>query len=104
MTFNELLKTIGDLAAAVQGSLDPQLERRVSDAARFKVLGAITDIDLADAALVAEAGAALPPDDSGAFRDFSAAGIEQRREAGYKLARLKLQTLFEDHGLLPTSH
>jgi len=104
-TINELLKTIDGLAAAApEGSLDQELEARVFDAARFKVLDAITDIDLADSDLVAESGAVLPPDDSGAFRDFSAAGIEQRREAGYRLAHLKLQTLFEDHGLLPTSH
>jgi NTE family protein len=103
-TINELLRTIGDLAAAVpDGLLDQQLEARVVDARRFKVLDAITDIDLADPVLMAEAGFPLASEQSGAFRDFSAAGIKHRHDVGYKLARLKLQTLFEAHGLLPTS-
>jgi NTE family protein len=102
---NELLQTIGELAAVVpEGGLDQQLEARVLDAARFKVLDAITDIDLADPDLMAAAGLPLSSDDSGAFRDFSAAGIERRRDAGYRLTQLRLQTLFEDHGLLPTAH
>jgi NTE family protein len=105
-TMNELLQTISELAAVVpEGSLDQQLEARVFGAAeRFKVLSAITDIDLADPELMAEAGLSLSSDQSGAFRDFSAAGIKQRRDAGYKLAQLKLRKLFEEHGLLPTSH
>jgi NTE family protein len=105
-TMNELLQTIGELAAVVpEGSLDQQLEARVFGAAeRFKVLSAITDIDLADPDLMAEAGFPLSSDQSGAFRDFSAAGIKQRHDVGYKLAQLKLQKLFEEHGLLPTSH
>jgi predicted acylesterase/phospholipase RssA len=102
---NELLLTIGDLAGALpKDLLTPQLEARVAAAGRFKVLDDITDIDLADPALMAEAGFPLSSDDSGAFRDFSAAGIERRREIGYKLARLKLQKLFEAHGLLPKPH
>jgi NTE family protein len=104
-TLNELLRTIFDLAAAVpEGSLDQQLKTRIRDARRFKVLDAITDIDLADPDLVAEAGLPHAAEDPGAFRDFSAAGISQRRDVGYKLAQLKLQKLFEAHGLLPTSH
>ena len=51
-TINRLLETIDALAAAVPaGSLDPSLEKRVHDAARFKTLNAITDIDLADPGL-----------------------------------------------------
>ena len=105
-TMNELLQTIGELAAVVpEGSLDQQLEARVFGAVeRFKVLSAITDIDLADPDLMAEAGFPLSSDESGAFRDFSAAGIKRRRDVGYKLAQLKLQTLFKERGLLPTSH
>jgi NTE family protein len=105
-TMNELLQTIGELTAVVpEGSLDQQLEARVFGAAeRFKVLSAITDIDLADPDLMAEAGFPLSSDESGAFRDFSAAGIKRRHDIGYKLAQLKLQTLFKERGLLPTSH
>ena len=102
---NELLLTIGDLAAALPKELlTPQLEARVADAGRFKVLDDITDIDLADPALMAEAGFPLFSDDSGAFRDFSAAGIKHRHDIGHKLAKLKLQKLFEAHGLLPNPH
>ncbi len=104
-TVNRLLRIIDDLAAAVpEGSLDPELEARVLDTARFKVLDAITDIDLTDPDLTAEAGLKLSSDESGAFRDFSAAGIKRRHDIGYKLAQIRLQKLFEAHGLLPTSH
>ncbi len=104
-TVNELLQTIEDLAAVVPAaSLDQQLEARIFDARRFKVLDTITDIDLSDPDLMAEAGFPLASEESGAFRDFSAAGIRQRHDVGYKLAQLKLQRLFEAHGLLPTSH
>ncbi len=91
-TINELVRTIDDLAAVVpEGLLDQQLEARVIDARRFKVLDEITDIDLTDPDLMAEAGLPLSSDESGAFRDFSAAGIKQRHDVGYKLAQLKLQ-------------
>ena len=104
-TINKLLRTIEALAAAVpEGSLDPKLAERVADAGRFKVLDEITDIDLADPDLVAAAGLTLPPADSGAFRDFSAAGIRRRHDIRYGLAKLKLQTVFREHGLLPAPH
>jgi NTE family protein len=104
-TINELLQTIDDLAAAApEALLDQHLEARVLDARRFKVLEAITDIDLTDPDLMAEAGFPLWSEQSGAFRDFSAAGINRRRDIGHKLAQLKLQELFEEHGLLPASH
>lgn len=104
-TINKLLETIDALAAAVPAdSLDPPLEKRVHDAARFKTLNAITDIDLADPDLMEKAGFSLSSDDSGAFRDFSAAGIKRRHDVGYRLAQLKLQELFETHGLLPARH
>jgi predicted acylesterase/phospholipase RssA len=104
-TIDKLLGLIDDLAAAASGGpLDPRLKERVVEAKRFKVLGEIADIDLADSVLMAEADLSPESNDSGAFRDFSAAGIERRRDAGHKIAKLKLQTLFEKHGLLPTSH
>jgi NTE family protein len=104
-TINELLQTIEDLAAAVPAdSLDPYLEARIDDAARFKVLDTITEIDLADPSLMAEAGLPRLSDQSAAYRDFSAAGINARHDVGYKLAQFKLQSVFEAHGLLPTSH
>jgi NTE family protein len=104
-TINDLLRTIDGLAAAVpEGSLDQRLKDRVRDARQFKVLDEITDIDLTDPALMAEAGLPLSSDESDAFRDFSAAGIQRRHDVGYKLAQLKLKKLFEAHGLLPASH
>ncbi|MBR1234194.1 patatin-like phospholipase family protein [Bradyrhizobium sp. AUGA SZCCT0182] len=104
-TINMLLRIIDDLAAAVpEGQLDHKLKDRVLDAGRFKVLDEITDIDLTDPALMAEAGLPLSSEESGSFRDFSAAGIKRRHDIGYKLAQLKLQKLFEAHGLLPASH
>ena len=54
------------------------------------MLEEITDIDLADPALMAEAGLPTASEQSGGFRDFSAAAIQRRHDAGYKLARLKL--------------
>jgi hypothetical protein len=102
---NELLQTIADLAAVIPaGAMDEQLEARVVGAQRFKVLDAITNVDLADPDLMAEAG--LPPDtpDPNAFRDFSAAGIEHRRDVGYKMAQIKLRELFKERGLLPKAH
>jgi NTE family protein len=102
---NELLQTIEDLAVLVPpGSMDQQLEARVFGAGRFKVLDAITDIDLADPELMKEAGLSPRSEESGSFRDFSKTGIERRREAGYRIAQLKLQELFEAHGLLPARH
>jgi predicted acylesterase/phospholipase RssA len=104
-TIDELLRLIVDLeAAASSGPLDPGLKKRIDHAKRFKLLGEITDIDLADPVLMAEAGLLPKSDKSGSFRDFSAEGIERRRSDGYKIAKLKLQGLFERHGLLPTSH
>ena len=103
-TINELLQTIEELAPLVpEGSLDQQLEARVIGARRFKVLDAITEIDLADPVLMQEAGLPLRSEQSGAFRDFSVTGIDQRREAGYRIARLKLKDLFGQHGLLQTA-
>jgi NTE family protein len=102
---NELLQTIEELAVlAPAGSMDQQLEARVFGAGRFKVLDAITDIDLADPVLMKEAGLSPRSEESGGFRDFSRTGIERRRDAGYQIAQLKLQELFEAHGLLPARH
>jgi predicted acylesterase/phospholipase RssA len=103
-TINKLLRLIDDLAVALpEGSLAPQLDERVASARRLKILDDITDIDLADPALMAEAGFDLSSDNPAAFRDFSVAGITQRREVGYRIAQLRLQKLFKDHGLLPTA-
>jgi predicted acylesterase/phospholipase RssA len=102
---NELLQTIEELVALVPpDSLDQQLEARVDDARRFKVLDAITDIDLADPDLMNDAGFSQAPGESGAFRDFSTTGIQRRHDIGYRIAQLKLQELFETRGLLPAHH
>jgi NTE family protein len=104
-TINELLKTIDQLAAAVPaGSLDGQLKRRILEAGRFKVLDAITDIDLADPVLAAKAGIAPASPDPNAFRDFSAAGIKRRYHDGHRIAQIRLNELFEKRGLLARSH
>jgi NTE family protein len=100
-TINALVRTVERLADLVpEGSLDPDLGNDVARAAQFKVLESITDIDLADPALMAEAGLPTASEQSGGFRDFSAAAIQRRHDAGYKLARLKLRKLFEGNGLL----
>ena len=102
---NELLQTIEELVALVPAeSIDQELEARVDDARRFKVLDAITDIDLADPELLRDAGFSQAPGESGAFRDFSTTGIQRRHNIGYRLAQLKLQELFEARGLLPAHH
>jgi predicted acylesterase/phospholipase RssA len=102
---NELLQTIEALNAAVpEAARTPELDRQVARAQRFKTLGAITNIDLADSDLVRAAGVSEEAKDSGAFRDFSAAGIEQRRSAGYRLARVKLDEVLKARGLLPALH
>ncbi|UPK04925.1 patatin-like phospholipase family protein [Bradyrhizobium sp. 170] len=104
-TVNELLQTIEQLAALVPaGSMDQHLEARVYGASRYKVLDAITDIDLADPVLMKEAGLSPRSEESGSFRDFSKTGIERRREAGYKIAQLKLRELFRKQGLLQATH
>jgi NTE family protein len=101
---NVLVRTIDRLAGLVpEGSLDAALVQAVAFARQFKVLEEITDIDLADPALMAEAGLPTASEQSGGFRDFSARTIQRRRDAGYKLAHLKLQKLFEKRGLLPAS-
>ncbi|MBR0778360.1 patatin-like phospholipase family protein [Bradyrhizobium diazoefficiens] len=102
---NELLQTIEALSAAVpEAARTPDLDRQVTRAQRFKTLGAITNIDLADSGLVKAAGLSEEGEDSGAFRDFSASGIERRRRAGYQLAQVKLDDVFRTHGLLPALH
>jgi predicted acylesterase/phospholipase RssA len=101
-TINALVCTIERLADLVApGSLDDGLKNDVARARQFKVLESITDIDLADPVLMAEAGLATESDQSGGFRDFSAAAIQRRHDTGYKLAQLKLRKLFEERGLLP---
>ncbi|MBR0847808.1 patatin-like phospholipase family protein [Bradyrhizobium diazoefficiens] len=102
---NELLQTIEALSAAVpEAARTPDLDRQVTRAQRFKTLGAITNIDLADSGLVKAAGLSEEGEDSGAFRDFSASGIERRRRAGYQLAQVKLDDVFKTRGLLPALH
>ena len=104
-TVNELLQTIEELAASSPPDRSISSSRRVLfGARRFKVLDAITDIDLADPVLMAEAGLSLRPTSPAAFRDFSPTGIQQRRDVGYRIAQLKLHDLFGEHGLLPTAH
>jgi NTE family protein len=102
---NELVETVGRLAKLVpEASRDAEIEARIEDAGRFKVLDAITDIDLADPELAAEAGVKASSEDPAGFRDFSQATVKRRQDTGYKLARLKLTKLFEAHGLLPATH
>jgi hypothetical protein len=87
------------LAKLVTKPLDLELQAQVDRARQFKVLESITDIDLADPLLMAEAGLPTGSEQSGGFRDFSATAIERRRDTGHTLARLKLTKLFA--GLLP---
>ena len=104
-TINDLVCTIEKLDALVpEGSRNDGLQQGVLRAKKFKVLEAITDIDLADPALMAQAGLPVSSDDSGGYRDFSAATIQRRHDAGHKLADLKLRKLFEERGLLPAVH
>jgi NTE family protein len=104
-TINALVSTVESLAALVpDDKLDDDLRDGIAHARRFKVLEEIIDIDLADPALMAQAGLATASEQSGGFRDFSAATIQRRHDVGHKLAQLKLQKLFEEHGLLPVSH
>ena len=100
-TLNELVRTVDRLAELVTEPLDLELHAQVDRARQFKVLESITDIDLADPVLMAEAGLATESGQSGGFRDFSTAAIQRRHDTGYKLAQLKLRKLFEERGLLP---
>jgi NTE family protein len=103
-TINMLVSTVDRLATLLPGPLDDELAQDVATVRRFKVLEEITDIDLADPALMAEAGLPTAAEKSGGFRDFSTDAIRRRHDIGYKLAQLKLQKLFEEHGLLPATH
>ncbi len=99
------MQTIDDLAAAIPDELlDEQLEARVFGARRFKVLDAITNIDLADPDLMIEAGFPLGSENPNAFRDLSAAGITQRYDVGYRIAKIRLTELFETRGLVSRPH
>jgi predicted acylesterase/phospholipase RssA len=100
-TLNELVRTVDRLAELVTEPLDLELQAQVDRARQFKVLESITEIDLADPLLMAEAGLPTESGQSGGFRDFSPAAIRRRHDAGYKLAQLKLHKLFEERGLLP---
>jgi len=101
---NELVETVEKLATLVPAaSRDPEIEARIDDARRFKVLDAITDIDLADPDLAAEAGVKTSSENPSGFRDFSLATVNRRRDTGYKLAKLKINKLFEARGLLPVA-
>jgi hypothetical protein len=100
---NELLQTIEDLATVTPAELiDLQLEARIFGARRFRILDAVTNIDLADPDLMAEAGFPLESPDPNAFRDFSVAGIDHRRDIGYGIAQIKLRELFAARGFMPT--
>ena len=98
--FNELVRTVDRLARLVTKPLELELQAQVDRARQFKVLEAITDIDLADPLLMAEAGLPTESEQSGGFRDFSAAAIQRRYDAGHKIARLRLHKLFEERHLL----
>jgi predicted acylesterase/phospholipase RssA len=99
-TLNELVRTVDRLARLVQEPLELELQAQVDRARQFKVLESITDIDLADPLLLAEAGLPTGSEQSGGFRDFSAAAIQRRYDAGYRIARLRLHRLFEQRHLL----
>ena len=99
----DLARATPDRLAAAEEERADHRAHRVAGAARFKILDEITDIDLADPVLMEKAGFELSSDNPAAFRDFSAEGIRQRHDIGYKIAQMKLQELFENHGLLPAS-
>ena len=102
---NALVRTIERLAdLAPQAAIDDGLKAAIAYARGFKVLEQIIDIDLADPVLMAEAGLPTASEQSGGFRDFSAATIQRRHDTGYKLAQLQLRKLLEGNGLLPVPH
>ena len=93
---NALVETIKELAAVVPaGAVDPWLRARLDEAERYKVIDAITQIDL-QASGAAQDGV----DDESGLRDFSAATVQRRRARGYDTARASLVPLFETHGLI----
>jgi NTE family protein len=100
-TINTLACTVDLLAARMRDDqVDDDLRQRIAAARRFKVLEEIIDIDLADPVLMTAAGLPTASEQSGGFRDFSAAAVQRRHDAGYRLAQIKLSERFERHGLL----
>jgi len=96
---NALVETIEELKALVpQDRIDAWLAARLDEAASYKVLDSITEIELQ------AAGAAQDPrDDEFGLRDFSAATIQRRRSRGHARAMARLVPLFESHGLIETA-
>jgi len=97
---NGLIETIEGLEALVPaGTIDAQLQARLDEAHVYKIIDAITEIDMQD-----PADGPPPPqdpaDDQFGLRDFSPPTVERRRRRGYDIARAKLVPLFESHQLL----
>ena len=98
---NALVETVEDLATLVpRQSLDPRLQARLDEARRYKIIDAITHIDMQDPDAASEPGAQEPFDDQNGLRDFSLDTVKRRRALGYAIAERRLRPLFESHGLI----
>ncbi len=93
---NALVETIEELRSLVaDDKIEPWLNARLDEAASYKVLDAITEIDLQ-----APGAAQDAIDDQFGLRDFSPATIQKRRSRGRDRALAVLVPLFETHGLV----
>ena len=98
---NALVETVEELATLIPAkSLESRLQARIDEARRYKVIDAITHIDMQDPDAAAPPGAQRPSDDQHGLRDFSPATVTRRRADGHAVALAKLRPLFETHGLM----
>lgn len=96
---NALVETIEELRSLVApDKVEPWLSARLDEAATYKVLDAITEIDLQ-----APGAAQDAIDDEYGLRDFSPVTVGKRRMRGRDRALAKLMPLFEAHGLIESA-
>lgn len=90
--FNEFIETVRELAAlAPEGAINAELADRVAWAS------ALTEVNIVDIEMQNQgdsSGQTVPLDGEFGLRDFSMKSVLRRRDAGYRLARERLASVF----------